>query len=353
MRSNVCRVSLFFVIALSAALVSAQETMTTTAPEYSVLDNSSFRFMYLTSRPTQTLDYRNLRNLSSDDTGSMSESIVLPNLNYVSALGIVPFTKNQRLVFIGLQSMDSKEARTIATPFMDFEIPGSIAALAYKYKFDNGFYGDVKSIYVQSFGVLDPSLGVGYENRQMIGWSQRASLSGTVTATDRSRAEELATRATARMGASYGWMKWRVDAGVAQTQSIYQHGARRVPELTPDQLAMMMKMMMSKPDPLDMVLAEKEIQRTSAAIGASYFASENLRVGSGISVARAYTDNKTEIWMNSLRVANVSYSVDRLEVGADLSVLSDVRDYDAIKSPQLWNAGVRVGYVFGNQRAGF
>lgn len=370
MRSSLCRVSLFLVVGLSAIVASAEEmkasqnpemkasqapeTMTMQAPEeHRFLQESSFRLIYLTSRPGKELDYRNLRNLSSDETGSMSESIVLPNLNYMTALGVVPVTKNHRLFFIGLQSLDSKADRTVVTPFMDFEIPGSIAALGYKYKLDNGFYADAKSIYVQGFGVLDPYFGVGYENRQHMGWSQRASLQGSVPTTTSSRAEELATRATARAGVSYGTMKWRMDGGVAQTQSFYQHGSRRVPELTPEQLSMMMKMMMSRPDPLDLVLTEKELQRTSAALGASYFVNESLRLGTGVSVARAYTDKKTEIWMNSVRVVNVAYAYDRFEVGGDISVISDVRDYDAIKAPQLWTAGVRAGYVFGNQRASY
>jgi hypothetical protein len=77
--------------------------------------------------------------------------------------------------------------------------------------------------------------------------------------------------------------------------------------------------------------------------------SDNLTVEMGAGLSSSVTEKQKTIWMTTAKPLIVKDVMDQAEIGTDVSLNSDIRDYDSPRLPSYMTVGVRVGYTFGEK----
>lgn len=309
--------------------------------------NSYLRMGYMSSRTGTKNDLRTLKTSGTDDSGSLSESNPIPNLNYVSAMGIGAFSERHKVFFLGLQSLDSAVERSIPMPSgKSFLIPGQILGLRYVYSMSPSVHVSAGAKYVDVFGIGDPSLGVSYRGAINPKLFQKLGLDLTVPVTSKSQRDALITKATARGLLIYNQSAWSLVGKLAYTRSIFgvasggvgSAPARSVGPGTAPKLIM---------EPVDLVLSEKEIARLSAGLGTNYVVAPWLKLGAAASITHSATPSTPSIWLSTIRPVGITVNYKNVELASNLSFVSDIRDFASLSMPKLWMADLKMSFALG------
>jgi len=365
-----CMALLFSVVARaegpqSAAGMPDNKTVGT-APSAAAPSTYFARFSYLTSRAGKN-DIRSFRSSGSDESGSMSESSSLPNLNYVSAVAFARPFRNQQVMLGGLQSLDPASTRTITALGRSFVLPGEILALRYKYELGERFSLSAGDIYVDTFKFLDPTAGIAYRNMRADGWGQRAGLDFSAPLSARSNAETLVTRGTLRTRLIHRSDVWIMSGGLAYSRPFYSDpskagtfghssansaGPRSRPPggsgggLSPGG-AIGSATTTQSLEEVDLVMLEPEFARTTASAGVLFSPGAKWKLSSNAGATHLETAKGHVIWLTSAKILGASYRLGQAEVGSDFQLYSDAHKFAHPSLPSLWSVGVHLSYSFG------
>ena len=327
---------------------------------------ASLRMSLVSSVAGKKNDLRTLKSTGTDDSGSMNENSTLPNLSYFSGFGVFRFKEKHKFLVAALQSLDGAVDRTLATPFgRDFTIPGQILAARYSYVLTRELNVNAGLAYVDVFGVSDPTLGMGYRvsGPGHTGWSGRLGLKFSVPMTDRSRAEQLITRATMRSAVFFQQAHWEGHGSLSHSRPFYPHGVTPVSRMGSSNANSVSSgghgsghgsgqggmAGMGSLDPVDLVLAERETNRTTAGLGGSYSLTDSFEIGAGAGLTLLETAKRSSIWLTNLRPLGLTYYFRNWEAGTNVNLFSDVAEYQHPSFPRLWAVDFRLSYTFGER----
>lgn len=333
------------------------------------------RTSVLGSRSGQKKDLRTFATSGRDESGSLSESTVLPNLNYLTLFGTVMLSRTQSLMFLGMQPLDSKEDRTVELPYgAKFVLPGQIAMARYIYRLNNEWSLSAGSVYVDTFKMTDPTATISNRRRWDNGLGTRGSLTLAAPLTSRSKDDGLVTRATARAGLSGSVEDWSWSMGLAYSQAFYEsrsqltnlvnarEAARRPqPSARPSggtgrpggppgasPRAAGGPPPTTRPELIDTILADKEMNRATVGMGGGYQISRKWKLSSALGASHVRTlRNGGAYWLTNFRAMNATFTHKQWEAGAEFGLNSDVTKYRSPSLPKQWNAGLRLAYSFG------
>ena len=371
-------------LALAAEMPTSSSALTLPSPG-APNSLSFFRLSLLSSRSERDPDYRSMKGSGAggDDSGSGGGAGPddgsgqggggpgASNSNYVAAFGIMPgLTRGGTFSFVGLQSLDPVENRTILAPMgAKFTMPGSIVSAKYEQEFVPRFSVLARESFINTLGFTDPSLGVSFRNAQRVGWSERLSLTSSVPLTDKSKSSGLVTRSALRGNLEHSWaqLKWYGSLGFSKAfyssdapsggfgiasghnkkPGLGQASASNPPNFNgaiPSSF---------KPDELDLVLLCREQHRSSMASGLSWRPIDDLKISAGGNLSLAKTTNGDSLWSSSIKPMGLTYGLGAWELGSDLSFNSDVADYKSPPLPKLWSLSASLSYTFGSPHARF
>lgn len=344
------------------------------------------RLSYLTSMAGGT-DYRSFRSSSADETGGLSDSATMPGLHYVSARLGAQLWRDHLLSFSTLQNLDSAERRKeiVGRGGRGSRLGRQTFSARYGYSLSRAFSLSAgQSLQGEKFS--DPSLGLAYRNRGDGSFGHRLGLTLSAPLSERSRKQRLITRATARASATLELAgPWQASAGVSYSRPFHERAHELPPmrgrddddELSsglvanaePTELASRPRRgrgnrgvgggeaagtgsAPSAPQEADLVLREREVDRTTASVGLGFRPTDRWKLATGAGVTYVQTARQKAVWMTSARVLAASYTYGKMEAGADLKLFSDVRKYRHVSLPSLWSAGVQLSFLFGDGRDG-
>lgn len=335
---------------MPASFGASSPAATLVAKPKSWFQQGGVSFFYLTSRTAQPMTYQNMRGAGGG--GGDESSTTLPNLNYVSAQAFMPFLKNSTISLMGMQSLDRSEDLKIATPFgADFQLPSQIAMLRYRYQLSPAWAADVRGLYIDTIGYKDPSLGVTYT--QAGRWMGLYSLSASVPVTGSSHDDDLLTRAFLRTAFTRRADRWAFITSVMHMHSFYEGGqppnrARGQGRATQTD-ANGKPIVPIFPSAVDLILLQREIHRTRGDLSVAYALTDRFTVGAGAGLSYSVTEKEKTLWMTSAKPLVLKYVYDQAEIGTEVSLNSDIRDFEAPRLPSILSVGLRVGYTFGEK----
>ncbi len=339
----------------------------------------SVRLTYLTSRAGGK-DFRSFKSSGSDDSGSMNENSVMPNLNYISARAVITPLRGHQIMFGGLQSLDSAQARIITKPNgRKFPLPGEIFSLRYVYSLSRHYTLSAGETYIDTFKFSDPTLGLNYRNSVDSGWGQRVGLGLSLPTTEKSHNERLITRATIRTGASLTADRFVTSAGLSYSRPIYSRpgdlpsmrgedggGATAAPGASQPSPGGRRtgrhggggtsgNVINADPTPasleeVDLVIMEREVDRSTGSIGLTFIPSQHWKLGTGAGITYLETARQKAIWLTSARLIGAAYTFGKAEIGSDLQLYSDIHKYQHAALPRLWSIGLHLSYFLGDQQ---
>ena len=350
-----CVIPLLLAVTVLPSSLLASETAAAPSSVHSVKPASDYflQFSMLSSKSGQKNDFRSLKGSASDDTGGMSESTSIPNLSYAAGVGILKFQENHRFVVAALQSLDSRELRTIPTPFgRNFVIPGQIFALKYSYAVAPNWRLSAGGAYIDVFRFTDPSAGVTYRRSAGNGLSYRMGVDFAAPINAKSKRDHLITRTTARSGAYLRKANWSAHGSlshsvpffraVSATPGAISHGSVSHGAGGPGGMPAMGQI-----EEIDLVLSDREVSRTMTSIGGSFSLSDSVSLSTGFGITYLRTARNTDIWMSNMKPIGAKFSMNKMEVGTNLTLNSDIQNYQRLSLPRLWNVDVTVSYFFG------
>jgi hypothetical protein len=324
-------------------------------------------FYYLTSRTTRSMSYQDMKSLSGggdgggskgSDGGGGGPGAALPNLNYVSAAAFMPLSERDTLSLIGMQSVDSADQLKIATPFgADFQLPSQVGILRYQYRLSPEWSASVRGFYIDTVGFRDPSAGATYTRLAPGGWMQRYSMSASAPITASSQSDDLITRASVRASFTKHAGRWALVAGLMHMHSFFDGGQpperrARGSSAGGDGRATQSDgkpIVPIYPSDVDLILIQREMQRTRTDLSLAYDVSDHFTIGTSAGLSYAITDKERTLWMTSAKPLILKYVVDQAEIGTDVSLNSDIRDFSSPRLPSIVSIGLRVGYTFGQK----
>jgi len=336
------------------------------------------RMTYLTSRAGGK-DFRSFKSSGSDDSGSMNENSTMPNLNYFSARAMYTPVRGQQISFGALQSLDPASARTITGPSgRAHPLPGQIFSLRYAYFLKQELSLGLGETYVDSYKFSDPTLGLSYKHSVDAGWGHKAGLGLSIPTTEKSHNERLITRATARSGVSFTTDRFVSSASLAYSRPFNSRAGdlpssrgdgdtTSSPSGTPGGRGggrggrggsappgnpFGVDPTPSVLEAADLVMMEREVDRTTGSLGVSYVPGEHWKLGSGAGVTYLETARQKAIWLTSARLLGAAYTLGHVEVGSDIQMYSDIHNYQHASFPRLWNVGLHLTYFIGEQQTG-
>jgi hypothetical protein len=296
----------------------------------SIFDSSGISFFYLTSRTSQSTSYQTMKSMSGGDGGS-SDGATLPNLNYISAAGFLHFRERHTFMLTGLQSLDSEEQLKIATPFgVDFRLPSQVAFVRYRYQLDPTWNAELKAAYIDTVGARDPSAGVVYFNPNPLGWSQSYSLYAAAPVTSASQRQE----------------RWTFAGSASHFHSFFENG--KPPPRSIDKSVTKASIPIF-PSEVDLILLQKETERTRGDLSFSYSVNDELSLGAGAGLSFSKTEKDHTLWMTSCKPLIAKYHWGQAEVSSDVSLNSDIKDYNSPRTPTYLSVGLRAGYTLGSK----
>lgn len=334
----------FLIFPISGVAVSLESTASidSSAPLFT---KSYARFSMISSRSAQKTDFRSLKTLAVDDSGGMSESTILPNQNFITGFGLIELDRKHQLLMAVIQGVDKEETRMVATPFgSSFLLPGRIAVAGYRFLLSEKFSLSASAVHVDTFGVMDPSLGIGYRNMGERG-GNLANLLLTAPLTEKSRKDKLLTRATLRLGMVRRWDNWMLFGRLSHSRPFYQDPANldkpagAGPGIRP--VSMMM------PSEVDLILIQREKSRSTASLGTQLQASRKLRMGMSGQLVNVSTFKNKEMWITHFKALSAAYTLGSWEAGASFGLSSDILKFKSPSFPNRWSAGVNLSYAFG------
>jgi hypothetical protein len=335
-----------FIVSMLLPLAGVAAELESVAVSASGLLTKSYaRVSMMSSRSGQKTDFRSLKTSGTDDSGRMSESTILPNQSLVAAFGFIELQRRHQLMVAMIQSMESEETRTVATPFgPSVLLPGRISIARYRIALSPLFGLSASAVHVDTFGMRDPGVGLGYRDVSMAG-GQNVDLNLSVPLTARSRADQLLTRATLRGGLIHRMDNFTLLSRLSHSRTFYKDPAnldKPKPGSTPSRgLASAM------PSELDMVLVQREKSRSTGMMGALFQANSKLRLGTLGQMVYVTTFKNKGMWITVFKPLTISYALGSWEAGANFSLSSDILNYKSPSLPSQWTAGVNLSYGFG------
>lgn len=337
----------FPVVAAGEGTPAQSTSSSETAGELFTRANTYVSVSWLSSRIARPMDYRLYKSTSSDDSGTVSENTTLPNLNYLAAIGSYRFVNESRFSFAGLQSLDPVERRTLSTPYgREFAIPARILAFKYQVPLTPNASVQASWVNIEELGFLDPMLSASYTARSTGGWLAKPTVGFTVPTSTFSKMAHLLTRASLKgivmrqMGpagafaaVSHSFPVYRAGSSVSSSSSSSSsRGASASAQL----------------EEVDLVLLERERNRTAAMIGGHTLIAPDLKYSATLGATHIRTASDRTIWLSSLRPVALSYSRPTWEISTELSLISDIREFQRLSLPRILNVGLRLGWRFGN-----
>lgn len=322
----------------------------------------SLAISFMTSKYERDVDFRNMKSSSKDETGGSSESSTLPNRNYMSVAASLPFLESHRVTILGFKNLDGEDARTVVTPTgARFTLPGEAIGIRYQHSFTESTTIEARTMRSESGDFHDPSLSLGYNELDLSGVSQRYTLSASIPTTEKSREDDLITKASVRgfFGVNLG--NWSLFTSAVAAKSFYRgtppEGGRfsraqkpSAPETgtrsdtgtrsagTPPVL-----------DEVDQALMEREIERAGLNLGANYTPFGDLRLTSSLGASRALTQKDRTVWTTNARLIAATYALGACDISGDLSLFSDAENFRGLSTPNVLGIGFRVTYTFGEK----
>ncbi len=307
------------------------------------LENSYARFSVTTSRSSLGKDFRSLKTIGTDESGGVSEKTVLPNQTFMSGMGMVNFSEAQQMLFAVLQSTDSVEARTVATPFGAMVLPGQIAVARYRYSLSKKFSLSLGEVHVDTFGYSDPFLSMRYAT-QGERWTHYGDLRLSAPVTERSKNDQLYTKATLKAGSTLrsGLFAW--SGSLAHSRPFYKDPAALDKSKGASSHAAMPGPM---PSALDLILLQKEKSRSSGSVGGVYRVGKNWRLSSSANMTYVDTFKGKHLWFTGIKPIGAAYTHGNMEVGGSFALNSEAAKFAAPSFPTNWTLGMNLSYSFG------
>lgn len=327
----------------------------------------SGRVSLLTTQATKAITYRDLKTTGADDASqnaSGSERTTAANIRYLSASSAVSWNANHETAFGLIKSLSSEEDRNVTTPFgVSFTMPGDIVFLRQTYLFTPNYSVSVQGGYTDIAEYRDPSFAFNYVSTEELGWAPRWGISASAPATPASYDNGLITKTALRMGIAYRAVSWGTFTNVSFNQGIYKdtqvlgkaHGVTAAsarppgggggpggPGGPPGGFRPTF-------EPIDLLLSEAEVRRTSTNAGIYFHATPKIRLMSSMGVSRVDTYKGNELWLSAAKPIGVQYRMGPLEANADVLYFSDVKKYKSLTLPENLSIGVNVAFNFGDR----
>lgn len=311
---------------------------------------SLFKLGISSSTTDKKVDLRSMKTGGSDE----SESTTVPNLTYTSLLGVVPIQETTSLTVMGFQSVNPVEDRTFSTSGgRQVVLPGQTAGLKLEQSLTKATSLDVKVVYVDTYGITDPSMGFSYFPKISDEWTNKQMISLSAPTSEKSKKDKLSTRLFLRTQWGYMQPRGMVSFGLSHVHLFFKEppqatggprvsssGSRGVPGTgLPPVFSM---------NEVDLILMSKEEQRTSANFGYVHFINRKMTLGASLGATLAETVSHKQLWYTNARVADFTYRDEPWEAGASLSYTSDIEKFKSVSLPNQLNAGIRFSYFYGN-----
>jgi hypothetical protein len=304
------------------------------------------RFSVLSSRSGNKGDFRSFRTSGSDD-GSVSEQTTLPNLSFVAAFGSVNLARSHQLMVAAMQGINKEEDKRVATPFgANIQLPSRIALARYRYLLNENLSFSASMMHVDTFGYMDPNLGVQHKN--MRSWGALTSdLQLSAPVTEKSRADQLYTRATARLSAMHRYEKFTNFGRLSHSRPFYRDPENLDKPVSNARSGPSSARPTSLPAEVDLVLMQRETSRSIFSLGSAYQLTDRFRFSSSGNLILLTTLKNEEIWLSTFRPLGATYSKNSWEVSLNFGLTSDVRKYKSPSLPSQWIVSGGMSYFFG------
>jgi hypothetical protein len=314
-----------------------------------LFDHAYARLSVLGSRSSQERNFRNMKAMSSDDGGGEAEKKIPVNQNFVSAIAILRPAENHEFFLAALQSLDSTESRKVAGPMGDLVLPGRILALRYHYSLSDEYSLSLGSAHIDTIGFTDPFFGLGYSTRREGDWLHRIALQLAAPVTESSRRNDLYTKATLRASTTLRRGAFMSYAGLSHSRPFYRDpGKLERPSAVakPGNARPFLA-----PSDLDIVLTQRESSRSSAYLGTGFRASRSLQLRASGSLSLFNTFKNSHLWITRVKPIGLTYTIDQMELGAELDLVSAIEKYRSPSLPKHWSLGMNLSYSFGEKPA--
>lgn len=316
----------------------------------------SLAVSFMTSRYEREVSFRNMKSSSAkDDNGGNSENQTLPNRNYLSIVASFPFLEDHRLTLLGFKNVDGDESRTIVMPTgARFRLPGEAIGLRYQYSFTETTTAELRTMRLEDGDFSDPSLVLGYNLLDPAGLSQRSTLAASLPMTEKSREENLITKASVRVFLGQNIDGWSVFINAFGAKSYFrgtppEGGGRGARAQKPAGMTQRSEVPPPVLDEVDQALMEREIERLGLTLGVNLNPTPELRLTSSVGAARALTQKNRALWTTSARLLAATYSLGAYDVTGDVSIFSDAENFRGVSTPNIWGLGLRVTYTWGEK----
>ncbi|MGZ3696019.1 MAG: hypothetical protein ACXWQO_18255 [Bdellovibrionota bacterium] len=308
------------------------------------------RFSVFTSRSGRQTDFRSVRTTGTDDSGSISEKSLFPNLNFLTALAIVTPADRHQVSALVLQSLDPVAKRTLPTPTgKSMVIPGRIAAARYRYDLSPSFSVSASQVHVDTSGFADPSFGLAFLTFDPNNRMYKFGINQTAPLTESSHNSHLITKSTLRASVVARKEEWVTTGYLSHSRPFYGAGANlsgSSPQVT-----------VARPSPLptlqevDIVILQKEKNRSTASATIAY-TRKALTFSASAMATHFRTFKEKSIWATTVKPLGIAYtSKNKWETGASFNLTSAIEKYRSPSLPSQWNIGVYLSYSMGVQPA--
>jgi hypothetical protein len=342
---------IFLTLTLLPFWASADELeLQSQSPLSRIFSRSYARLSFLSSRNAQKNDFRSMKASASDDGGGEGEKKMPANQNFVSAIGLLRPAANQEVFLVALQSVDTADSRKVASPFGNIYLPGRILAARYRYSLQEELSLSAGAVHLDTHGFTDPFFGLEYSTRRGGGWMHRVGLQLSAPITAGSRRDQLYTKATARLSTLQYRDAFLYFAGLSHSRSFYRNPAgldRASATVNPAKNAGY-RLALSD---LDQVLIERESSRSVAYVGTGYRPSRHFHLRSSGGVSLLNTFKSSHLWITYLKPVSATYTYEKMDLSADLTLVSDIRKYQSPSLPKNWGIGMSLSYSFGTSPA--
>jgi hypothetical protein len=308
------------------------------------------RFSVFTSRSAKSTDFRTMRTMGTDESGSVSEKSIFPNMNFVSALAMVTPARGHQAAFALLQSLDPVAKRILPLPTgKNMQVPGQIAAIRYRYDLSQSFLLSASAVHVDTYGFADPSLGLTYVTFDSRNRLYKFGLSQTAPITANSQASHLRTKSTLRASVVARKDTWTTTGYVSHSRPFYAAGAS--PANAGTQVAVTRASPLIDLQEMDIVILQKEKNRSTASATIAYV-KKAFTFSASATASHFRTFKDRSIWATTLKPLGIAYTTkNKWETGASFNLTSAIEKYRAPSLPTQWNVGVYLSYSIGEQPA--